>query len=187
MNLVIMGESRSGKTFLANLLCSNIVGYNKISIDYLVMTFKKVFPELDLNYYERKENKFYEFLEEYFDNCCYKEPNGIKYILEGACLPYEAVLRLNKKENTKVIFLGKTELSPQEFFNEIRSYEKNLSTGGWTKMLDDEKLLNWCTSWINKSKEHKKFCEENNILYIDTSFNQQEILHNLLNILKIKN
>lgn len=184
MNLIIMGESRCGKTMLANLLCTTITGCSLISIDPLVMTFKKVFPDLNLEYYKRKENKFYEFLEEYFDNCTHNKSSSMHYVLEGACLPYSSILRLKEKPNVKVIFLGKAELTPLKFFDEIRHYEPNLSTGGWTKKLDDEKLLKWCSGWINHSKEHKQFCEENDILYFDTSHNQQETLQNILNMLK---
>lgn len=184
MHYIIMGESRCGKTMLSNLICTNIAGYSKISLDYLVMAFKKVFPELELEYYSGKPNKFYNFVDDYFRNCIHEHTPNINYILEGAKLPYEIVMELNKKKNVTVIYLGKTKISPQEFFNEIRQYEAKLTTGGWTKRLDDEKLLNWCTGWINKSKEYKQFCEENELLFIDTSFNQVEVLNDCLTMIK---
>lgn len=188
MNLIIMGKSRCGKSMLANLICSNMVGYSKISLDNLVMTFKKVFGELNLEYYKDKENQYTQFVETYFDNCIYKDNNcGIYYVLEGADLPKETILRLKQFKNTKVIFLGKPQLSPQDFFDEIRKYEKNLSTGGWTKKLSDETLLSWCTDWIKKSKEYEQFCKENNIEFVDTSINQTQVLQNFLNNFKTKN
>ena len=157
MNLVIMGKSRCGKTTLANMICSKLPGYSKISLDYLVMSFKKVFGELNLEYYKNKENQFSQFIESYFDNCIYKDNDcGINYVLEGADLPTATVLRLAQMKNTKVVFLGKTKLTGKEFFDEIRMFEKNLSTGGWTKKLDDETLMSWCEDWIKKSKEFKR-------------------------------
>lgn len=186
MNIVIMGKSRCGKSMLANLICSKLVGYSKISLDYLVMTFKKVFGDLNLEYYKDKENKFTEFIETYFDNCIYKDNNcGIHYVLEGANLPIETILRLKKMKNTKVIFLGKTQISSKEFFDEIRTYEKDLSTGGWTKKLDDATLLSWCSDWIKKSKDFKKFCDENEIEFFDTSNNQPQVLQDILS--KVEN
>lgn len=180
-----MGKSRCGKTTLANMICSELAGYSKISLDYLVMAFKKVFEDLGLEYYKNKENKFTQFVETYFDNCIYKDNDcGINYVLEGADLPKETVLRLASMKNTKVIFLGKTKLTAQEFFDEIRRYEKNLSTGGWTKKLDDETLLSWCGDWIKKSKEFKEFCEEHDIEFVDTSINQNEVLKNCLQKIK---
>ena len=187
MNIVIMGKSRSGKSMLANLICKNLVGYSKISMDYLVMAFKKVFSDLSIEYYKNKENKFTQFLEEYFDNCIYKDNNcGLYYVLEGADLPKETILRLKEFANTKVIFLGKTQLSPQEYFDEIRKYEKGLSTGGWTKKLSDETLLSWCTDWIKQGKEHKQFCEDNEIEFFDTSVDQMGVLQDILNRIKNK-
>ena len=181
MNIVIMGKSRCGKSTLANMICSKVVGYSKMSLDPIVMAFKKSFADLELEYYKERENKFTTFLESYFDNCTYQDnSSGISYVLEGASLPKEVVLRLKEKENTKVIFLGKTKLTAQEFFDEIRKYEKGLSTGGWTKRLDDETLLSWCDDWIRKSKDYKKFCGENDIEFIDTSFNQTQVLQSFV-------
>lgn len=181
MNIVIMGKSRCGKSMLANMICSKIAGYSKISLDYLVMTFKKVFGDLDLDYYKGKESKFTQFVEAYFGNCIHKDNAcGINYVLEGADLPKETILRLKNMKNTKVIFLGKTQISPQEFFEEIRKHEVGLSTGGWTKKLEDKTLLSWCTDWIKKSKEFKAFCQENDIEFFDTSTNQLQVLQEVL-------
>ncbi len=185
MNIIIMGKSRCGKTTLANLICKNIAGYSKISLDYLVMAFKKVFADLNLEYYKNKENLFTQFIESYFDNCIYKDNDcGLYYILEGADLPKETILRLKDFKNTKVIFLGKTQITPQSFFEEIRKYEQGLHTGGWTKSLTDETLLSWCTDWIKKSVENKQFCKERGIEFIDTSNNQNEVLQDFLNKVK---
>ena len=185
MNLVIMGKSRSGKTTLANLICNSLIGYNKISLDYLVMTFKQAFGDLNLEFYKNKENQFTQFVEKYFYNCIYKDNAcGLFYVLEGADLPTETILRLKKLNNTKVIFLGKTKLSVQDFFNEIRHYEKSLSTGGWTKKLSDATLLSWCSDWIKQAKEQKQFCQENEIDFFDTSINQNQVLADVLSALK---
>lgn len=185
MNLVIMGKSRCGKTTLANLICKNMVGYSKISLDYLVMSFKKVFDDLNLEYYKNKENKFTQFVEQYFDNCIYKDNDcGLFYVLEGADLPKETILRLKQAKNTKIIFLGKTQIDEKTFFEEIRKYEKNLPTGGWTKSLDDQTLLSWCEDWIKQSKKHQQFCEKNDIVFYDTSFNQCEVLQSILDNIK---
>lgn len=182
MNIVIMGESRSGKSMLSNLICKNLVGYNKISLDYLVMTFKKVFSNLDIDYYNGKENLFTQFVEEYFMHCTNMDSGcGLNYVLEGASFPKETILRLKQNKNTKVIFLGKTQISGKDFFNEIRKYEAHLETGGWTKTINDETLLSWTNSWIKNSIKNKQFCEENEIDFYDTSINQQEVLINLLN------
>ena len=99
-------------------------------------------------------------------------------------MPITFIERLKNKPNNKVIFLGKPNLLPEDFFNEIRKFEKELSTGGWTKRLDDETLLKWCRGWINSSKKQQEYCRENNIDFYDTSFNQMEIINNIVNEIK---
>ena len=178
MNFVIVGESRCGKSSLANMICSNIPNHAKISVDALVMAFKKAFPNNAINFYENKRNDFHVFLEAFFDNCLYMSTN-CNYVFEGN-IPHETVLNLSRLENVKVICLGKTEITAKEFYNEIRKYEINLSTGGWTKRLDDKTLLSWCDGWIKNSKNHKQFCENNNFIFVDTSYNQMSVLSGLV-------
>lgn len=185
MNIIIMGKSRCGKSTLANMICSEVVGYSKMSLDPIVMAFKKAFADLELEYYKEKENKFTDFIEMYLGNCFHQDSStGISYVFEGASLPREMILRLKDKPNTKVIFLGKTKLTAQEFFDEVRHFEKALSSGGWTKRLDDETLLSWCGDWVKKSKEYEKFCGENDIEFIDTSFDQMGTLKNFVERVK---
>ena len=182
MNLIIIGNSRSGKTMLARQICTTLTGYSIISIDCLVMTFKKTFPDLNIDYYGKDESLFTKFVEEYFSNCIYKG-GGVNYIFEGSVPPEAVIKRLNSNPNNKVIFLGKPNISPQEFFDEIRKYEKDLPTGGWTKNLDDETLFSWCSDWIKKAKKHQIFCKKNNISFFDTSYNQEEVLNFIVKIL----
>ena len=44
--------------------------------------------------------------------------------------------------------------------------------------------MSWCSSWINQSKVNKAFCESNNIMFIDTSYNQMEVLEAFVNNVK---
>ena len=106
------------------------------------------------------------------------------HVIEGGGLSDEYLIELNKNENVKVVCVGKILITPEEFFEEIRKYEKNLETYGWTKRLDDKTLLTWCEGWINQSKKNKEFCEKNNIEFIDTSYNQMEILGEFVNSVK---
>lgn len=186
MNLVIVGESRSGKSQLANLLCTSIKGFSKISLDYLIMTFKNVFPELEIGFSSKQKGKdnLYLFLEYYFGALFHKEDSEINYVVEGGSISNELLLKLKEYPNTHVICLGKTKLSAKEFFDETRLYENGLSTGGWTKRLDDKTLLDWCGGWIKKSKDNKDFCEKNGIMFFDTSYNFKQVLNDILKLVK---
>lgn len=185
MNLIIMGPSRSGKTMLARKICESLPGYSVISMDPLVMTFKKVFPDLNIDYYGKEETIFTKFIEVYFDHCTYKS-GLINHIFEGAALPNAVLERLKANPNNKIIFIGKPNLKPQEFFDEIRKYEKGLPTGGWTKTLDDEKLFNWCSSWLKSAQNQQAYCKENNIEYVDTSYNHIEVINDVVQKLSKK-
>lgn len=184
MNLIIMGNSRSGKTMLARQIGLNFKGVSIISMDHLVLTFKKIFPKLKIDYYGKEETIFTNFIEEYLNVCSYKNFK-LHRIFEGACMPISVIERFKANPENKVIFLGKPNLTPQEFFDEIRMYEKDLPTGGWTKNLDDEKLLSWCTSWIKSAKKQQEYCLQNDIKFYDTSYNQPEVLNNIIKELKL--
>ncbi len=188
MNLVIVGTSRCGKTMLSNMIFKTFPNYNKIQIDGLKDTFKEVFPSLEIDFSKKGKGNlsdFPKFLERYFDRCIYKDnQEGNFYLIDGGGLPEDSILRFAQKSNTKVIFLGKTQITPEEYFNQIRKYETTYSYGGWTKRLDDETLLSWATDWIRKSQKYKQFCEENNLLFFDTSFNQVEVLQDIINKIK---
>ncbi len=185
MNLIIFGESRCGKTTLANLICCSSVGYSKISCDYLIMALKNALPEAGIDFSNKE--KFSKFLEAYLGALFNKEDAcAISYVVEGGSLTYDLILKLKELSNTKVICVGKPDLTPEDFFDEIRKYEYGLKTGGWTKRLNDETLMSWCTDWIKKSKKHKEFCEKNNIFYVNTSFNMIEKLYEVLGWLNKK-
>jgi shikimate kinase len=47
-SLIVVGVPRAGKSSLANMLCDKLK-YGLISIDAIVSTFAKVFPELGMH------------------------------------------------------------------------------------------------------------------------------------------
>lgn len=185
MNLVIFGESRCGKSTLANMICREIAGVRRISLDFVIMTFEKIFPELGINFSrsEKSRTQLSNFIREYF-NILVNTKSVEHNLIEGGGLSDELLIELNQKDNVKVICIGKPQITSDEFFKEIRKHEKNLEAYGWTKRLDDKTLLSWCTGWINASKKNKEFCEKNNIMFIDTSFNQMEVLSKFVCSLK---
>ena len=186
MNFLIMGTSRSGKTLLTNMIASQIGGYNKISTDALRMSFKQALPHTNIDFSKGEGNQvdFPNFLECYFDISTHNDnKHQMYYIIEGTPLPEEYVLRFAQKPNTKVIYLGKSNLSPQQFYDMIREFEPQ-SHGAWTKRLDDATLLSWCTDWIKKSQYYQQFCKQNNLLFFDTSFNQMQVLENIVEKIK---
>ena len=184
MNFVIFGESRCGKSTLANMLYKEIGGIRRISLDLVIMTFKEIFPELKIDFSKSETSKkqLSAFIREYF-NILMKNKSE-HHVIEGGGLSDEYIIELNQNEHVEVVCVGKTLITPEEFFEEIRKFEKNLETYGWTKRLDDKTLLKWCKGWIDQSKKNKEFCKKNNIIFIDTSYNQMESLGEFVDSIK---
>lgn len=174
---------------LSNMIASKIKGYGKISIDALKISFKECFPELGVGFNKEDVNvkQFPNFVEKYFDICSYKDnENGVFYMVDGGGLPNDFALKFKNKPNTLVVFLGKSKISTQKYFKQIRKYEKCYDYGGWTKRLDDNTLRSWCESWIRHSKTNEQFCKDNNLIYLDTSVNQKQVLKEFAKKLKNK-
>lgn len=186
MNFVIFGESRCGKSTLANILYKEISGIRRISLDLVIMTFEKIFPELKIDFSrsETSKKQLSLFIGEYFNILTNTKNKNEHHIIEGGGLSEELLLELNQNKKVKVVCVGKTEITPKDFFDEIRKHEKNLETYGWTKRLDDKTLLKWCEGWINQSKKNKEFCLKNNIKFIDTSINQMDVLSEFVDNVK---
>ena len=186
MNFVIFGESRCGKSTLTNMLYKEIGGIRRISLDLVIMAFKEIFPELKIDFSKSETSKkqLSAFIREYFNILIDTKNQNEHHLIEGGGLSDEYIIELNQNENVKVVCVGKTLITPEEFFEEIRKFEKNLETYGWTKRLDDKTLLKWCEGWINQSKKNKEFCEKNNIIFIDTSYNQMESLGEFVDSIK---
>ena len=71
-NLLIIGVPRAGKSSLANMICDKF-GCGLISIDVIVATFYKIFPELGMHEEpEKSEPILSKFLREShaFPVCC---------------------------------------------------------------------------------------------------------------------
>lgn len=182
-----MGPSRVGKTMLSNMVATKFKGYGKISVDALKLSFKECFPELGVGFNKEEVNvkQFPDFIEKFFDICTNKDnKNGNFYIIDGGGLPNELALRFKNKPNTLVVFVGKSKISVRNYFKQIRKYETVYDYGGWTKRLDDKTLESWCAGWIKESCKNEKFCKDNDLIYLDTSINQKQVLKEFIKKLK---
>lgn len=187
MNYIIAGTSRCGKTMITNKIVKELNGFSKISIDNMISAFDHTLPQLDINFKDGKGNK--EFLPKFLDNFLIGAMDkdndiGLYYVLEGDGLSFTKLLELNKHKNIELIVLGKASISLQEYFDEIRYYEGKYLYSEWTKPLSDDELKLNCGNWINRSKEYKRLCEENNIKFYDTSYGQEEVVNMIFDKIK---
>lgn len=170
-NILIGGSCRSGKTLLGLELKKHLKNYNYFSIDWirnaLNETFNKNFGKDDvetLNNYIfnlfRKNKKFNEY--------------GVYCIFEGIYVAKEELRKRNLIEDNIIIFVGKPNLTPEEFFKFIRKNEKTYRS--WTSEQPDDEILEMTKNSYVTDNENKKFCEEHGLIFLDTSFNQMKVI-----------
>lgn len=177
-NIIILGQPRTGKTTLSNMIVEKF-GYQVIHMDHVRNAFREVYPELGITPKTANENeKFQLFLKTYFDMCLRnKEKNNYNYVMEGCEINVADCYKMYSSENNIIIALGKTEVTGEELFRDIRKYD---TTAEWTYRRTDEQLLEYAESIVEKSKEIKRECEKFNITFFDTSKNRDEVLNEII-------
>ena len=190
MNYIIRGTSRCGKTMLANMITQKLVGYNKLSTDNFIGAFHKVMPELEINHNSGKGMKkiFPEFLLSYINSTKKKDNKlDLYYVLEGVDISDEILEEFNKQDDVTVICLSKPSLTREEYFKEVRYFEKIYLYGEWTKALSDKELYKYVDYWLNEANQIKKMCEEKGYLFFDTSYNQEKVIKGIFKKIKRSN
>jgi len=177
-NILILGQPRSGKTTLARMIYANSNQYSLISLDHLRGTFAEVYPELGIssNSDERLYNAFSLFVSTFLKKASKKDKN-ILYIIEGCDITFEKAMELFNTEDNFIVFMGKTELSVEEMFDNVRYYDG--ITNAWTTERSDEELKIWIKDYIRISCDNQRKCSENNILFLDTSHDYDKKIQEL--------
>lgn len=174
-NILILGCPRVGKSLLANAIKNRLPHYNIISGDALRIALKQTFNKD----YSKRENRpeFIQFLINTYlvleKSQEYNKDNKNNYfIFDCTELRKEDVALLQQSSNPLIVFVGKPKLSAEELYLDIRAKENKFA--GWTRYKDDETLKQWAESYAKRTREEFIFCSENKILYLDTSFNQNQ-------------
>ena len=167
-HIIIGGSCRAGKSLLAKEILKKHPNLNYISIDTLRDVLTKTFNK---DYKITYEWQLREFAVNLF-NCCLKNNSEMFYMLEGANITVEDFLKFYKNKDTLGIFVGKPNISEQEFFIQLRKNE--ILYGSYTKHHTDTKLRKRIREYIKRSQEDFMKCKDNGILFLDTSFNQME-------------
>lgn len=179
-NIIILGAARAGKTTLAQMIHKKY-NYSIISIDSFVSALHDNFPSLGIAH-SNTEEKFKllpPFVFSYMKKITNEYPNE-KFILEGWHVYPNEISKLFYNKDVKIICLGYTKISCEEFFRMIRKSEKENS---YTKKMTDEKIKELISNHIEYSKILKKQCEKNNIKFYDTSFERDNVLKEAMKFL----
>lgn len=164
MNVLILGQPRSGKTTIAKKIAKK--GYNIIALDEMRQAFVDSMPELDL-YHSGTEielnpvnaEKYYLFIKSYLKNFNQKYPD-VNVVIEGMEISLKAASRLFTDGNQCVIIcLGVITDNPKDFNNLIRKYSIN-DEQDWTRNLNDDELMAVVDRIIHYSKQNQKIAKE---------------------------
>lgn len=178
-NIVILGVARSGKTTLSRMITEKFSNYQILNGDCIRSTFQKVFPEVGINKFKGHgmKNDFALFCSELFKNEIKYNKNYYNYIFESCDIsPYNA-RKFFCNNDTSVIFLIYPSLNVNEI---IYNYKYYAEKGDYMLKKTEEEILDRAQMWLEKSKQFKLECEQNNIRYIDVSYNRNEVFKKII-------
>ena len=87
----------------------------------------------------------------------------------------------NNIDDVEFIFFGYPEISIDEKMTQIRNYS---SPGSWTEEMPDKKLRLIIQTYIAESKIMRKQCVENNLTFIDMSYDFTSSLGKAIELIK---
>ncbi len=178
-NILLYGSSRSGKTTLSKLLNKKF-NYNVISIDSFVSAFSRAMPQLDINHNRTDGvvvNNLKPFLWKFINtvNKSNNKKRDIFYCVEGSY--YNINDLYANKDNFITIILAQDLDSSQQYFNQMRKFDKEYD---WTYKLSDEDLMDYANNLYKDNKRIIQFCQNNNMKYYDTSKNREDVFNQIL-------
>lgn len=175
-NIIIIGPPRSGKTTLAKKIVKEFNGFSLISGDNFKSSFIGACKKMEItsiNMAIPRSQCFYYCLE----SMHYED--DINYVIDIGDYDEEMFEKL--KNNSIIIFLGYSNLTSEELYNNIRKYDK---PNDWTYIENDYILTRYCDSFIENSKMLEKIAKDNNYWYVDVSKDRENILLNTFGKIK---
>lgn len=184
-HIIIAGASRSGKTTLATRLKD--LGY----IHYTMDSIKRGI--YNGNFMEGKGSNWKEVspkMAKLIERLIQDNKEDINYNVEfyvidvGTIYPEDAVT-LNKMDNVILMFLGYPDVDVSWKVHQMQKYDKALNS--WTKNLPEDQITGMVNFSVGFSREVRKQCLENNIMFFDTGYNQKEVLDEIYKKIQLMN
>lgn len=184
-HIIIAGASRSGKTTLATRLKD--LGY----IHYTMDSIKRGI--YNGNFMEGKGSNWKEVspkMTKLIERLIQDNKEDINYNVEfyvidvGTIYPEDAVT-LNKMDNVILMFLGYPDVDVSWKVHQMQKYDKALNS--WTKNLPEDQITGMVNFSVGFSREVRKQCLENNIMFFDTGYNQKEVLDEIYKKIQLMN
>ena len=173
-NIILIGASRSGKSTFTKLLNEKF-NIMIIRTDLMRLAFRDaIYEDKKTSLSEVKSNPYYiNYVLSYYK---YADMYDIDYIKVVDTVDFNPK-DCSNFENSIVICFGYPNITKVEVVANWKKYDTELD---WTKYKTEEKLLDYAESEINNSRFLKKECKKYNIKFVDTSYNREKVLNDLL-------
>jgi hypothetical protein len=167
-SIALIGYPKSGKTTFAKKLALQYK-LSHLSLDAIVGTFEKVFPELRINHdigsHTEITKAIAKFTYQWIEQQLYYQ---IPFVFEGYHIDIEEFNFNFSNKGVLTLGLGYSSISAEDKLNQTREYSQSPD---WTLLHEDQKMLEWFDRIIPKIALFKEQCIESNIPYFDTSKN----------------
>lgn len=174
-NILIAGVAKSGKSVFCKKLAKK-TNYNHIPLDYFTASMKRNFPDLGIkssviiNDTSKKLSILLNTVTNLIDD------TDEKFIIDSAhIMPSDIIYNINR-DNWNIYFFGYPNISAKDKLSEIRKYIKD----GWPAKKDDDELITIFEKLISISKKMNAQCKKYNIKFIDTSFDLNKKIDELI-------
>ena len=173
-NIILIGASRAGKSTFTKLLNERF-NIMIIRTDLLRLAFRDtIYKDKDISLSEVKSNPDYiNYVLNYYK---YANMYDVDYMKVVDTVDFEPK-DCSNFENSIAICFGYPNITKEEVVGNWRKYDTELD---WTKYKSDEKLLSYAEYEIKNSQVLKEECEKYNIKFVDTSYNREKVLYELL-------
>lgn len=174
-NILLIGPARGGKTSTARLLQEKY-GYNSIMFDAIVEAIAKTpeFSQLGIKHGNLDTPLSKDFIKNLIESSFkYALPGKRHSVLDIEVLSPEYVNSFIDRNETVVIYLGYPNITPEEKLSQIRLYDTPFD---WTITVEDNELLRTLQEHIQTSKELQKEAEKYGFIFIDTSFDRENVI-----------
>ncbi len=178
-NIAIFGSSRAGKTTLAKMIARRYPRYQFMVADILIGTFERVLPQLQINHDGGRgmEEDFPRFLGSLYRRTIENGAGEFGYIVESCDITPEQAMKYFVADDVMMVFLATPSLSARKSFEMVRKYERE---GDWTLKRTDEELLAQRAHWVQRSRDFARECEERGIWFVDTSYDRERVLEEVI-------
>ena len=178
-NIIIIGASRAGKTTFTKLLSKRLNNLMIIRTDLLRLAFREaICKDQSIKTSSLKTNQDYlNYVLSYYKYANMYETDYIKVIDTVDFDPKDFELF----PNSILICIGYPKLTPEEVLKNWEKYDTDLD---WTKKRTPEDLERHAKKHIEDSKHLQKECEKYKIKFVDTSYNREKILNELVDYVR---